>query len=125
MQRDPLIADARRLSAGTLHHRPAGPAAGRAAAARGRHLRRLHLGPGAERAPRPPAAPAGAPPRQLLPRAHSFLAMPLGLFDATYGVEQLRAIALRAESPSWRDRSRPARVTPSRRPGRAGCRTGG
>jgi hypothetical protein len=33
------------------------------------------------------------------PRAPRFLTLPLGLFDATYGVAQLRAIARRAESP--------------------------
>jgi hypothetical protein len=32
------------------------------------------------------------------PRAFKFLTLPLGLFDATYGVAQLRAIARRAES---------------------------
>jgi hypothetical protein len=31
------------------------------------------------------------------PRAFRFLTLPLGLFDATYGVAQLRAIARRAE----------------------------
>jgi len=31
------------------------------------------------------------------PRAFRFLTLPLGLFDATYGVAQLRAIAQRAE----------------------------
>lgn len=31
------------------------------------------------------------------PRAFKFLTLPLGLFDATYGVAQLRAIARRAE----------------------------
>jgi hypothetical protein len=31
------------------------------------------------------------------PRAFRFLTVPLGLFDATYGVAQLRAIARRAE----------------------------
>jgi hypothetical protein len=34
------------------------------------------------------------------PRAFRFLTLPLGLFDATYGVAQLRAIARRAEAPS-------------------------
>jgi hypothetical protein len=33
------------------------------------------------------------------PRALRFLTLPLGLFDATYGVAQLRAIARRAENP--------------------------
>ena len=33
------------------------------------------------------------------PRAFRFLTLPLGLFDATYGVAQLRAIARRAEDP--------------------------
>jgi hypothetical protein len=33
------------------------------------------------------------------PRALRFLTLPLGLFDATYGVAQLRANARRAESP--------------------------
>jgi hypothetical protein len=33
------------------------------------------------------------------PRAFRFLTLPLGLFDATYGVAQLRAIARRAENP--------------------------
>ncbi len=33
------------------------------------------------------------------PRALRFLTLPLGLFDATYGVAQLRAIARRAEDP--------------------------
>jgi hypothetical protein len=33
------------------------------------------------------------------PRALSFLILPLGLFDATYGLAQLRAIARRAENP--------------------------
>jgi hypothetical protein len=33
------------------------------------------------------------------PRALGFLSVPVGLFDATYGVAMLRAIARRAESP--------------------------
>jgi len=33
------------------------------------------------------------------PRALRFLTLPLGLFDATYGVAQLRAIARRAKGP--------------------------
>lgn len=33
------------------------------------------------------------------PRILRFLTVPLGLFDATYGVAQLRAIARRAENP--------------------------
>jgi hypothetical protein len=33
------------------------------------------------------------------PRSFRFLTLPLGLFDATYGVAQLRAIARRAETP--------------------------
>jgi hypothetical protein len=33
------------------------------------------------------------------PRAMRLLALPFGLFDATYGVAMLRAIARRAESP--------------------------
>ena len=32
------------------------------------------------------------------PRAFRFLTLPLGLFDATYGMAMLRAIARRAES---------------------------
>jgi hypothetical protein len=32
------------------------------------------------------------------PRAFRFLTLPLGLFDATYGVAMLRAVARRAES---------------------------
>ncbi len=34
------------------------------------------------------------------PQALRLLAVPLGLFDATYGVAMLRAIARRAESPA-------------------------
>jgi hypothetical protein len=33
------------------------------------------------------------------PRALRYLTLPLGLFDATYGMAQLRAIARRAENP--------------------------
>ena len=43
------------------------------------------------------------------PRAIRFLALPFGMFDATYGVAMLQAIARRAEAPE------PAGTKPSRR----------
>lgn len=44
------------------------------------------------------------------PRALRFLTLPLGLVDTTYGVAQLRAIARRAENPSWREPNPHVRV---------------